>query len=551
MRLFRTDLIALACLAVLAIAICFDLFLHKGPPATMDGLIHITTIEQFSRAIKAGEFPVSWLDKFANYGQPVPLYAHQLPAYIGAGLTFITQDPVLSFNLLMFTSVLLSSWLFYLFLRLYFPPCPSFVASLIFSLSPYRVLDIYIRGDLPELMSQIFLPLTLIGIYLGIIKRQLKGFYLMLFSFALLSLTHPLMLIVYSFFIIPYTGFLFLTTKIDSSEKFKLLLLSCFAALIGVGIASYYLLPLDAEIKYFYIERTKQVDSSAYLSWQNYFLERWQTHLDNGTFTRVQILQIGLPEMLIILVGITFAAKEIILNKKGITLMSFCIFIFLFVAIFTLPICSFIYQHTFLKNIQYPWRMFALLQFIPPIIIASLAQKTQNIYLLISVALIILIIRSPQLYGRRYTNYPRNYYDFTTVNLYSILFNPVWTGKAESYPVVNNKSSIISGKGNIIKSKIANSSRQYTVSAITGLRMVDYTFYFPGWTVSIDGHLVPIQYQDPAYRGIITYQVPSGIHNVNVTYQDTKIRQVGKILSATFLLVAFIFLLYRKKLEKI
>ena len=63
---------------------------------------------------------------------------------------------------------------------------------------------------------------------------------------------------------------------------------------------------------------------------------------------------------------------------------------------------------------------------------------------------------------------------------------------------------------------------RYKVTATSEIRMVDYTFYFPGWKVLVDAKEVPIEFQDMNYRGVITYNVPSGNHEVVVKFTDTK-----------------------------
>jgi len=59
-------------------------------------------------------------------------------------------------------------------------------------------------------------------------------------------------------------------------------------------------------------------------------------------------------------------------------------------------------------------------------------------------------------------------------------------------------------------------------------RMIDYTFYFPGWKVFVDNKEVPIEFQDPKYRGVITYGVPSGKHTILLKFTNTKNTIISK-----------------------
>ncbi|MBU1140365.1 MAG: hypothetical protein KKA76_15420, partial [Proteobacteria bacterium] len=80
---------------------------------------------------------------------------------------------------------------------------------------------------------------------------------------------------------------------------------------------------------------------------------------------------------------------------------------------------------------------------------------------------------------------------------------------------------------------------------------VDNTFYFPGWSVYIDGKQTDIQYQDPDYRGIITFNVPMSQHNIEVKFGKTKVRKFADYISIGFLTISFIGLIISRKKNKV
>ena len=61
--------------------------------------------------------------------------------------------------------------------------------------------------------------------------------------------------------------------------------------------------------------------------------------------------------------------------------------------------------------------------------------------------------------------------------------------------------------------------------------MIDNTFYYPGWQVLIDGVGTEIEYQDIEYRGMITYRLTPGDHQITVVYKPTRVRQLGNALT--------------------
>ena len=211
---------------------------------------------------------------------------------------------------------------------------------------------------------------------------------------------------------------------------------------------------------------------------------------------------------------------------------------------------GFLYAHIpFLSNIQFPWRMLAAFIFVPPILLTYFLSKLQRKSLVVLFVLIICILSFPQLYGKDYTQYPESFYTFTPQNLDAVVMNTIWTGRSEDYPVKSQKWDIVEGKGAILSSKVSNSIRTYQVAARTQIRMVDYTFYFPGWKVYVDGNPVTIEFQNPDYRGVITYLVPSGNHTVIVKYTDTKVRLLGKIATIFFSFLFIVLFLLRNKIN--
>jgi len=98
--------------------------------------------------------------------------------------------------------------------------------------------------------------------------------------------------------------------------------------------------------------------------------------------------------------------------------------------------------------------------------------------------------------------------------------------------------------GKALISEISRNSikHSYKVSVLSDKALVkDNTVYFPSWTVFANGKKIPIQFQDPNQRGLITFSLSKGEYNVDVIFKDTKLRIVSNLISvltAVFLIVA-------------
>ncbi len=541
-----------------------DLFINSGRSANMDGLVHITTISQFTTALQAGDFPVMWLNNFANYGMPIPIFAHQLPTYIGAGINLLVHDPVLAFNIVCFIGIVLSNFFFYKFLRIYVSPYIAFFGTVIFNFAPYRIINLFIRGAIPETFSSFLLPLTLIGIYMWIKQRKLMGYFLLVGMIFGLILTHPMMLVTYMFIIGPYLLFMILTEygkKLDvrtffTRNSIQTIILFVFGIIIALGMAGYYVIPLNLEIKYFYYGAEKNhLVKNQFMHFANFFDPNWYYFYRDDIFSRGHFIKSGVPEILLLGISTVYIFLKRIKSKQYTqkpTILELFTLIGLLIVFMTTQYSEFVYKTiSFLGNIQFPWRMMSAFIFIPPIIVALMMNKINKPIIAFIILLSILFIRYPQLYGKNYTEYPLSEYLFTIRNLHSNNMNTIWTGETQSYPERTSQAEIIGGEGKIERSEVSNSWRKYTVNAQTPIQLIDYTFYFPGWRVYVDGVEKDIQFQDPNHRGIITYLVDKGEHEVEVRFEDTKIRFISKIVSIFFIGIFGFFIILRNKLKKV
>lgn len=555
MKLIKFDYLSFFLILIISLFFVLELFLFPGRPATFDSNIHITDIAQFSQIIGEKEFPVTWLNNIANYGLPVGIVAQQFTNYLGGLINFITNNPTVSYNVLVFIAIFLSNIFLYLFLRFYFSPIASFLGIFIFSFTPYHIFNIYVRGAMPEVFSGIFLPLIFIALYLLIVRKRLYAFFLLTLFIVGLTLTHPMMLVVYSALFIPYLIFLLIISNLSKASKIKIFITSSFAFFLGIIICSYYTLPLSLEIKYFYYGLAKNhLTESYYLSFLNFFSSQWYYFTNTEIFTRGHLVLFGLTETIILILGLVYILYKKILrkSKENTKILSFALIAAALAIFFTTKYSGIFFQNIFfLNSIQFPWRFLSALIFIPPIIAAFLYERFPKKILFVVLIVIVSYFSFPQIYGKNFSVYPIQSYLFSKENPYSVQMNTIWTGKSEDYPDKKSQGEIIEGTGKIIKQTLKNSSRSYKIDAKTSLKMVDHTFYFPGWNVYVDNVKTNIEFQNPSYRGVITYNVPAGEHSVLVIFEDTKVRLLGKIISAiSFGLFIALFLL-RKRIYRV
>lgn len=511
----------------------------------------MSNIAQYYTALKDGDFPVRWLDKMANYGMPIPLFSQQTFAYLGASFMFILHNTLLSYNISIFLFALLGCISLYVFLREHVDAWSSLVGTFLFCFAPYRIINIYIRGAAPEFAASVFLPLILLSLKRWITDKKFNYFYLFVLSFTFLFLTHPISAISFSFIIGAYYLFVIWPEK----KKIQTIVFTVFGGLLSLGIASFYLIPLMLEFKYLYYGLGSSVFlPNSYLELTNLLYPGWYYFYNSDILTRGHYLHLGVIEILIFLGGLLYLLWQRMNNKKIHVLIPILYIIFLvYIILITKLGTPVFYLIKPLGNIQHQWRLLSAMLFIPPLIIAFLINKlNQKCKKLLGALIIFLIVvfRFPQIYGKNFLQTKEDIYFSSKDNLYAQVMNTIWTGPTQNYPVKKVKGEIIEGKGSIVQRNEHNSWRRYEINATTPLRLVDNTFYFPGWKVYIDNKETPIEFQDMNYRGVITYRVTSGKHSIFVIFTDTKIRLFANSVSIFSIGVFGLLLYFRKKLSR-
>lgn len=536
-------------LIIVSFMLVADLFFTQAQPQTFDEWSHLLTLNGFYASLSHMSFPVSWIDTVSNYGSPLGEISHQTTSYIAALVFAITHNSVMSYNLTLLMGSIMSTLLLYYFLRLHFSQYASAAGASLFTFAPYRIANIYIRGALPEFFTSAFIPLILIGIHLAFVKKSVKGLFFIFLGSALLALSHPMMLVV-GFSLVTFYLLYALWTVKKWQERGKYFLLFCISAGIGVLIASYYLLPLTLEIKYFYHGQIGQSPANYYfLTADDFFREQWRYYNFETVGIRENRLQLGLLELIVIIGGAAAVLYHKLKKRQIPSLLYWWLLATLVYFFLMTPGSDILYRHIFLlSGIQFPWRFLIVLVFIPPVFLAYIIDsvKFKN-FLFVLMVVFIIIVRFPQLYGKNYIVFPQSRYAFATINPHGTDMNTIWSGKSDDYPVQTQKVGVVEGTGVLTNLDITPTTRKYTLTATTPVRVVDYTFYFPGWQLFVNTAPMEIEYQDPEYRGVITYRLPPGTYDVQLLYKDTKIRFLGKIVSlVSLILAATILLLYAR-----
>lgn len=546
-------MLALIFLLILSVVPLLNL-LTPGLPITHDGMDHVARIANFYKNLEEGVLIPRWAGNLNwGYGHPILMFLYPLPSYITSLLHFLGFSIVDSYKLFFAGSFILSGIFMYSWLKEFLEKNSAILGATLYLFAPYRFIDLYVRGAIGEHAAFIFIPLTLLGIlkinnFSG--KKNHKYYSWVLvasLSFAGLILSHNAISLIFIPFIIFYILYLFLETK--SGLK---ILLSFFSLFLGFLYSFFFWFPAFMEGKYTlrdivvageYSQRFVDLGSLLYGPW-NFGI--------SGQFSvQIGIIHIGLSLLAFVIVAISIIKRE----KVNILLVGSLIFLLISIFVMTSQ-SNFIWEKiTTLQKLQFPWRFLSLVVFTTSLISAIVISRIKfkkNIFITAFLIFIAVFMTKDFWQAKDYKNVPDSFlkavYGGTTDTGES---SPIWSVRfMEKAPP--KEIEIIEGEGEAKKISRKTTEHKYEISLPQRSRIRENTLYFPGWKVYDNGvEIKNIEFQDPKNRGLITFYLPEGNHNINLRFEETKLRMFANSISFVSLIsVLLVFFVVKIRNEK-
>lgn len=511
--------------------------LTPGLPITHDGLDHVVRIANFYKSLSEGVIIPRWAGGLNwGYGHPILMFLYPLPSYSASFFHLLGLSFVDSFKLLFASSFVLSGIFMYLWLKEFLGEKAAIVGASLYLFAPYRFIDLYVRGAIGEHVAFVFMPLILYAIYKlnrSLIKDKLRNHYFKLIfaglSFAGLILSHNAISLLFTPFIVFYIIYLFYEHK----SKTKLIL-SFISLFLGFLYSFFFWLPAFLEGKY---TLRDIVTAGEYIHHfikpQSLIFGPWSFG-GSGFFST----QIGVIHLLLVILSVIILFRFFKKTEKQKYLFLGTL-VFLSVSIFLMfRESNFIWvKLTTFQKLQFPWRFLTIVVFcsslIGGIFISKLNSKYKNLIATILV-LLTIVLTFNYWHAREYKQIPDDFlnkiYNGTTDTGESA---PIWSIRfMEKNP--SDEIEIIDGKAKVVKVTRSSAYHEYLVDAEDKTRIRENTLYFPGWKIYDNQKMVAdVQFQDPKNRGLLTFYVEPGVHNIIVKFEDTKLRKIANYITLT------------------
>jgi len=510
----------------------FDL-LNPGLPITHDGQDHVVRVANFYQNLTEGNIIPRWAPNVNyGYGHPVLSFFYPLPYYLASFLHFLGFNLIDSTKLIFALSYIASGITMYFFVKELIGKKEGFIAALVYIFASYRFVDLYVRGAYGEHVAFVFPPLILY--FLLKLSKQYSYWYLVCgsLSVAFLILSHNAISLMFLPIIFLYGLYLIYSSKNRKSYILNLISL----VFLGFGMSAFFWIPAFFEAKYTLRDIVATSEYKRHFVTLSQLLYGSWSYGGSGSFTS----QIGFVNILGIIAS-PFVILNCINQKRKESIIIFIFFLYSLIAIFLMTSASnsFWTIITLLQKFQFPWRLLSVLVFTSAVLVAFLVNIIHASYKNLAIAILVISL----LFFNKDYWHSKGYLQQKDQEFLSVQrtttndtgeSSPIWSVRfMEQKP--NARIEILSGEGTIKEIQRRATRHVYKVDARNRVRVRENTLYFPGWDVRVDGKPVNIEFQDPESRGLMTFYVEEGRHNVEVKFGETKLRLFADIISVAAL----------------
>ncbi len=488
---------------VVVCAILFWPLLRPGFIVTDDGNWMIIRLSAFYQSLREGQFPVRFLGRLNyGYGYPVANFLYPGFLYLGSLIHILGFSFVNTVKLLLVGSVITSSVFVYLWLRKSFHLLPSLIGTVGYTFAPYLAFDIYTRGSVGEVLSLCWVAMGLYGI-------DSKKPNLLTLAVALVIMSHNSLALLFLAFIMAYL----LITK-----NFRQYI---WSILLGVGMVAFFWFPALYEKRYVVFDTLRVARASTY-------------------FLNLQTVPlVGFSGLLSAFLLLAIKPKSII-DKFFILMFSLGVF-------FALPISFPLWRLGFLGTyFQFPFRFLSLGLIATPWIMASLVQKRRKLVWYMSCIFVIIWgVQLMYLYSQiRYNREPEGFY--TTNEATTTVrdeYMPRWVVEKPTKRATQ-RVEVYKGDAAIDVKRASTQHIDMVVRSRSASVIQLNTIYYPGWGITVDGVLVPPDYQNK--QGVIRISVPEGTHTIVAGFRETVPRFLADLFSIAVGIIYVVSIFLRK-----
>ncbi len=514
-----------------------------------DGWIHLNWLEQFTQEFRNGDLYPRWMpNSFYGYGSSSFYFYPPLTYWVSSIFSYLTTDTVPLYYLVTSISVFVSGICFYKYVTFIgFSEKPTLIASLLFIVSSYRIVDVYLRNAFTEQFAILFIPLILLSIeYLARKDKQYyyKAILLGSCSWAALALTN-----IPTTVIMIYCALIYAPIRLGLSRRLSIVLLQ---GVIGMFLAALYIIPSYELQEFVKTEHLWLVIKS--LGFRYDMFTDFDDH--RGIIFNTAIIIYLILGSLCTFVLATYIRKEMSMHTKNIAMS--LLGIILFVLVIQLASSKELLEFLpLMKYIQLTFRLDILLIFALPVTYLIVEKKKPILAKYFAVVLIIFAFATAlggfqtmkdtpnvDILSRGNADVPEYVTTFAANTPKDIqdMFEIFAEDSEVAFEIVSED------EGHSIKVIERNTTQtRFSVSSIDTVTIIIKRQFFPLWKLHDEAGKEYTLTTDMTAR--MYAKVSPGVHNYTLSLKKSSAEQTGEIISLLAVVGVMVLFIFERRFK--
>ena len=242
----REDFILTFCVMAVAIVSELPFFYaaHGHLPQAHDLTVHWMRAIQFDETLRSGVWYPRWLGGMNyGYGAATTLFYAPLAYYATSSAHALLGDWSHAIQAVVLAAGAASAAAFFLYARSFLGRTASAVAALMYLLLPYRLIDLYHRAALPELIAFVWMPLIMLAINSTTKRLSARGVIGGAIAYGLLVVTHPPVAYLFSISLA-----IFVVARMIVEKNWRIIASAGCIVAIGAALSAFYWAPAMREV---------------------------------------------------------------------------------------------------------------------------------------------------------------------------------------------------------------------------------------------------------------------------------------------------------------
>jgi len=524
-------------------------------------------LTEFDAALRDGVWYPGWAtDQALGYGYPTFVFYPPLAYYVGEAFLLLGASKVVAVKWVWALATVGAGLAMYAYGRRVMGRQRGLLAAIVYVYIPYRLADIYVRGDLAEYSVFVWMPLALLAFHRLTEQPTARRLALAGLTYGALWLTHNVTGLVFTPLLAAYVLYRLMAEGAPWRHRLGRAAAALGGALLGLGIAAALILPNLLERTYILQAQWVRAgyDYAQHFVQPFHFLSSaWGYAPGVPGAEGGMSYQLGAVALILAVVASVAALWRAARERALILFWAGATVLLLF---FMLPLSSPLWEALPIAAlVQFPWRLLALTAVTLAVLSGFAIPSRQQVKpdtprrfdARILVLALVVVLGSYAYTTPQYTPIPESAEGPLLTIEFELEYTDMrgmtaWTQEMPpDSPLVEQylagdalvTAEALEPGASVEMIRAGGASDELRVRSEGGTALRFLTYYFPGWRVYVDGDRLPESDLRPeTVYGLLTVDIPPGEHHVLLRWGDTPVRLTGKTLTLVSLALALLLL---------